>query len=153
MYLVCVLSTSLSNASWFSSLGWAGFALSQYLYALSLTVISFIRGKTVCFDDLPQLLMLSERAEWAQWQSRNQKVQSKVCRSYMYTCLHFFHSVAQMFSSSGCCGFIVLSLWLSAANKGTFWSYCLVARQVGWILDWNGCVNCDQLPSQHLTYI
>lgn len=54
-----------------SALGWAGFALSHYLHALSLRVSSIIRGKTVCFYDLPQLLMLLERAEWAWWQSRD----------------------------------------------------------------------------------
>lgn len=149
MYLVCLLSVSPSSASWLSSLGWAGFALSHYLCALSLGFwASFIRGKTVCFDDLPQLLMLPGRVEWARWQSRDQKAQSGVCSSsYVYMCLHFFPSVAQMFSSPGCCGFTVLSLWLSAANKGVVWSYCLVARQVGKILDWNKCVNCNQFPS------
>lgn len=43
-------------------------------------------------------LMLSEKAECAQWQSRDQKTQSRVSsRSYVCLCLHFFTLLLRCF--------------------------------------------------------
>lgn len=57
-----------------------------------------------------------------------------------------------------CCSDVFFSrmLWFYSSQLVTFCrkqrdflKLLSCARQMGWILDWIGCVNCNQLPSQH----